>query len=90
MVLGTLNAGLVVLHLEVDLGIHPGVEVVVGDNLLRLGINHLLGRVDLDHPVNDGDDPVEARTREAPVLAESLNESLVRGTDNSDAREEDH
>jgi hypothetical protein len=72
------------------LSVDPGVEVVVGDDLcgwasticsvvLTWIILSMTGMIQL-----------KARTGEAPVLSESLDESLVRGADNSDAREKDH
>jgi hypothetical protein len=73
MVLGTLNVLLIVLDLEVNLGIHPGIKIVIGNDLLWLGIHHLLGDIDLNHSVDDWDDPIKTRFGKFFVLAESLN-----------------
>ena len=50
VVLGGLDVLLVGLDLEVHLGIHPGVEVVVGDDHLRLGFDQHLADVHPEHP----------------------------------------
>ncbi len=62
----------VFLHLEVDLRVHPGVEIVIGNDLLRLGVDHLFRNADPNHSVNERDDPIETAIGETSVLVESL------------------
>ena len=54
VVLGGLDVVLVGLDLEVHLGVHPGVEVVVGDDHLGLSLDQHLPDVHLEHPLDDG------------------------------------
>jgi len=89
VVLGGLDARLVLLDPEVDLGVDPGVEVVVGDDLLGRGVDHHLGDVDLAHLLDDRDDPVEARHAEPVVPAQALDEPPVGRPDDPDAQQED-
>ena len=84
-----LDALLVVLDLEIDLGVDPGVQVVVGDDLLGLGVDHDLGDVDLEHPVDDRDDPVEAGLGEALVFSQPLDQAAVGRPDDPDAAEKE-
>jgi len=87
VVLRTFDALLVHLDLEIDLRVDAGVQVVVGDDLLRQGVDHLLGGVHLEHAVNDRDDPVEAGVREALVPAQPLDQTTVSGADDADPRQ---
>jgi hypothetical protein len=89
VVLRALDALLVFLDLEVDLRVDAGVQVVVRDDLLRLGIDHLLGDVDLDQVVDERNDPVEARPSEPLVLAEPLDERAVGWPNDPNSHEED-
>ena len=59
--MGILHVLLVVLDLEIDLGIDPGIQVVIGNDLLRLGIDHHFGDIDPVHLFDDGNDPVKTR-----------------------------
>ena len=76
------------LDLEIHLGIHPGIQVIVGDDLLWLGIDHLLGDIDLEHLVNNRDDPVKARPGKVMIFPETFNQGSVCRAYNSDSRKE--
>jgi len=56
-------------NLEIYLRVNTCVEVVVGDDFLGFGINHLPGDVYLKHPADKRDNPVKARLCKAMVFS---------------------
>ncbi len=77
VVLRTLDAGLVVFHLEIDLSVHSGVEIVVGDDLLWLGVEHLLGNVNQVYPLNGRDNPVKSGLGKFGVFSHCFNQFII-------------
>ena len=90
VVLARLDVLLVGLDLEVDLRVDARVEVVVGDDGLRLGLDQHLADVDLEHALDARDDDVEARVGVAVVLAEALDEAAMRRAHDADAHGDQH
>src|SRR4029079_16764907 len=88
VVLGALDALFVALGLEVNLGVHPRVQLVAGYDLLRLRVHHDLGDVHQEHSLDERHDPVEPGPRETAILAESLYQSPARRPHHPDARQE--
>jgi hypothetical protein len=89
VILRALDALLVGLDAVVDLRVDHRVQVVVRDDLLRVGVHHELGDVDLEHPLDERDDPVEPRIPESLVFPEPLDEPAVRRTHDPDPHEEE-
>ena len=87
VVLRRLDALLVVLDLEVDLRVDFGVEVVVGDDLLRLRFDQHLANVDLVEPVDARQHGVQAGAAVVVVLAQALHEAAMRGAHDADAEQ---
>ena len=86
VVLRGLDVLLVGLDLEVDLRVDPGVEVVVGDDRLRLRLDQDLADVDPVHALDaERDDQVDAGSGVAVVLAQPLDEAAVGRPDDPDA-----
>src|SRR5690606_9092155 len=79
---------LVILHLEVDLGIHGRVQVVSGDDLLPGGIHHLFSDVHRVELLETREDPVESRTAEPLEFSEKLDQHPVGGPDDPDPEQE--
>lgn len=80
---GRLDALLVLPHLEVDLRVDRGVQIVVGDDDLGIGVDHLLGDIHLIELLDNGHDPVEAGRCKARIFAERFHKSPVGRSDDA-------
>ena len=65
-------------HLEVDLGIHLGVQAVFGNYLLSTCINHHFRDVDLYQALHKRYDPDKTRISEPVVLSKPLDKTPIR------------
>ena len=88
IVLRVLDALLVGLHFIVNLRVNHRVQVVVGDDLLRIGVHQLLRDVHLIHFVDERNEPVEPGAGEMAVFAQTLDKAPARGPDDPDSHQE--
>jgi hypothetical protein len=77
-------------HAEINLRIDAGIQIVVCDDLLGLGVHHLFRRIHLKHPHYHGKNPMEPWLCEAAIFAEHFDESPVGWTDNPNTGKEEH
>ena len=89
VVLRTFDAFFVRFHSIIDLCIDHCVQVIVRDDLLRFSVDHLFGRVDLVHVVDDRDDPMETGRGELLIFAQPFDKAPVGRANDADADEED-
>src|SRR5664280_1574730 len=97
VVLRGLDTLFVVFDLEVDLRVDLGVEVVVGDDLLRLRLDQYLANVDPVETIDARPHSVQARATVGGVRAQTLYQAAVRRAHDTDAeqgqddeRDDDH
>ena len=84
------DALLVGLYLEVHLRVYHGVQIVVSDDGLRLGLNERLPDIHLIHPLRKGDDLVKAWIGIAVVFAETLHEAALSRPDHPSPQCHEH
>jgi len=74
-------------HLVVDDGIDRHCRVVLGDDFLRRHVNDLLTHVDLDEPLDERHDEVEAGLDGALVLTQPFDAGALIGANGLDAQQ---
>src|SRR5665213_379737 len=91
-VVGHVISGLVSVHNDQkDDGIHRDRGVVLGDDLLAGDLDGVLHHVHAAaHPVNEGDDELEAWLERGDILAEALHHDLIALFNGHDALRHDH
>jgi len=90
IVLGVFDAFFIILDLEINLGIHGSIQIIVGDDFLGPRVHQLLGDIDLIHVIDKRNNPIETRFGKVIVFAEPFHQSTVRGPDNTEAQKEEN
>jgi hypothetical protein len=88
--LGVFNVILITLGFKIHLGVLTCIQFVAFDYLLRLRVHHDLSDIDPIHPIDDRDNPIEARIGKTPVLSQPLDQSPARWPHHTNTGQEEH
>src|SRR3990167_11517055 len=74
--------------LKINHTIYTSIEIIIGNNLLWYGINHLFGNVHKKQTVNDWNNPVKSWVSKLLILTKTFYQTSLCGSNYSNSSEE--